>query len=357
MKKTILILMMLMATIVASAQYSEFTYSTECSAKLLHIDQGEGATIFYFTYTAPKDFSYVFINDETKIVMKNTRKSYKIKTSANIPTGHNDKNTTFIEDMGRSINFIMAFDSIPLNQPFDIIENNDKNGVNVFNYRNIVIDTSKKFERYDIESFLEETPVKMNETYYIDGTQYTAITYKGVTLTTNFVKTYDAGNVDQVVLDIVNNTGHAFDFIINNISVTGYRNDKSFAMDVISPERYEQRVYNRQYWDYTGKSYDAERIAKKASTFSWGSGKNKETVEIGPLQFLLEFGMKSKLYDYGEYLDQKRGELVNQYLKNNTIKSGECYGGHFNIKYKKTDYYILKMVIDGETYKIRVRTK
>lgn len=250
--------------------------------------------------------------------------------------------------------------------------------------------------------------------YAVEGTVYTYYINDGLVLTANFAKNKAYGKYYTVYLDIINNTGHSVAFNTTNVGVQGYtiKNEVPtfFALETLSADEYDKKVRTRQAWNSFFNAFGAISAARNAgtttidnttTTSSYGSSHtssgysggsvsaaaavgtggaavgvgasayagtgysdtyyggstttNSSTViHNGAIEYMAQKEANYNIAAYNQDLADDRANLWNNYLKVNTIKTGEKYGGFFNIKYKKATGIIIDIKIDGVIYRFDV---
>lgn len=335
-------------------------------------------------------------------------KSYKLKNCYNVPK-YNEAEPSYIYmgKKGQAHNFILEFEKLPLQTEFDITEEMDS-GAWVFS--GVKIDTLSRMEYINPNDFVGATPAKIYGNYASNGIRYSYYMYNGIILTAYFAKGDDYGKYYQVYLDIINNTDHSIAFNIENVKAQGYtfRNgiEKYFALKTLSAEEYDKKVRNRQAWSvffnalgqinaannagittvnttattnsygssYTNGGYSGGSVYTGAAVGTGGaavgigasaySGRyysntysnstattNSSTViHNGAMQYMAQQQAAQNIASYDNALAYDRANLWANYLKLNTIRPGQSYGGFFNIKYKKADRLEIKIKIDGVAY-------
>lgn len=338
-------------------------------------------------------------------------KKYKMKNCYNVPKYNEAEPACVVLDKsGQSHNFILEFEKLPMNTTFDIIEDANEALAEPWTFSGVMIDTLSRTEAIDPYDFVNATPSKLFGKYATKGTVYNYYMNNGIVLTAHFAKGRNYGKYYQVYLDIINNTDHSIAFTTDNVETEGYVVKKgkttSFALETLSASDYDKKVRKSQAWSrffnalgeslaaeeagkttvnttsrttttgdsytsgeysggsvsagaavgsrsaavgvgasaYAGRSYSDTHSSKTSTTHS------STVIRDGAIQYMARQQAAQNIAAYDNALANDRANLWEHYLKVNTIKSGESYGGFFNIKYKKANGLIIKIKIDGVVY-------
>lgn len=395
----------------ASAQFKvTMANSNDPNIKFVSAINTEESTFLYVTKT-PTQEGETFTCGKLNATVG--YKKYKMKNCYNIPK-YNEAEPAYVvlDKPGQSHNFLIEFEKLPLNTTFDIIE--DVEAGQPWTFSGVKIDTLTRMDFIDPNDFISATPAKLFGHYASKGTVYTYYMNNGIVLTAHFAKGKNYGKYYQVYLDIINNTDHSVAFNITNVEAQGYTLKKEvptyFALETLSADEYDKKVRNRQAWNsffnalgqasaannagtttvststttnsngnsHTSGGYSGGSVSAAATVGTGGAAvgvgvttyggrsysntysnntttTNSSTViHDGAIQYMAQQQASQNIAAYDEALAYDRANLWENYLKVNTIKSGETYGGFFNIKYKKADGLMIRIKIDGVIYSFPV---
>lgn len=390
-----------------SAQFTVTTAnSNDPNIKFVSAINTETSTFIYVTATASGDGATMTCGKLNAVA---GYKKYKMKNCYNIPK-YNEAEPAFVvlDKAGQNHNFMLEFEKLPMNTTFDIIEQVE-NGT-PWTFSGVKIDTLSRMEYIDPNDFIAATPAKTFGNYASKGTVYSYYMNNGIVLTAHFVKNSNYGKYYTVYLDIINKTDHSIAFNTTNVDAQGYTLKKDvptyFALETLSADEYDHKVKTRQAWSSFFNAWGQSSAANNAGTTtvnnttttnSYGSSHtsggysggsvsaaaavgtggaavgvgatayggrtyfdtynnnttttNSSTViHDGAVQYMAQQQAAQNIAAYDDALAYDRANLWENYLKVNTIKSGETYGGFFNIKYKKANGLLIKIKIDGVIY-------
>lgn len=399
-------LFMVMAAHISAQFKVTMANSNDPNIRFVSAINTEESTFLYVTKTSTQE-SETFTCG--KLNATSGYKKFKMKNCYNIPK-YNEAEPAYVvlDKPGQTHNFMIEFEKLPMNTTFDIIE--EVEGGQPWTFSGVKIDTLSRMEFIDPNDFIGATPAKTFGNYASKGTVYTYYLNNGIVLTAHFAKGKNYGKYYQVYLDIINNTDHSIAFNITNVEAQGYTIKKEvptyFALETLSADEYDKKVRNRQAWNSFFNAWGQASAANNAgtttvntstTTSSYGSSHtsggysggsvsaaaavgtggaavgvgasayagrsysdtyssnttttNSSTViHDGAIQYMAQQQAAQNIAAYDEALAYDRANLWENYLKVNTIKSGEAYGGFFNIKYKKADGLVIKIKIDGVVY-------
>lgn len=131
------------------AQYNDIRYLTNSAAKLVQIDCEDDATLLYFTYDNTRPNTYLYVSDAIRLKVGDI--DYYLKGAGNMPVSHDGGDKSVAGRAGKRLNFVLAFDKVPIDKPFDLIEN--ELSTTAFNFHAIKVNTQLRTRRYDIDVF------------------------------------------------------------------------------------------------------------------------------------------------------------------------------------------------------------
>ncbi|MDO5447121.1 MAG: hypothetical protein Q4F34_05025 [Prevotellaceae bacterium] len=338
MKKTFLLLIMTMSILCIRAQYNDILYLTNSKVKLLQIDQEDDATLLYFTFTSDKETSFIYISDNVRL--KADGMDYSLKTAGNIPISHDGKDKSVAGRVGMKVNFILAFEKAPIDKPFDVIEN--ELSTTAFNFHQIKVNTNLRTRRYDMNVFLEDTPLKPRFKCTVDGCDFKVTKSKGLTQAVCF--TNDATNAEEAVIlfDFLNQSGKPVHFRMGDIRLTGIKKNKEVQIATdIAPTNLNA---HRRLWNEYQKELSRPTAESKYVRNRWSLMDVLDKYTVRPNDTL-----------YINYLSKVKPELEQTPLSDKTIADGECYGGYIKFNQKKISKYTLEYTIEGEKYRYNIK--
>lgn len=417
MKTTILrfnlLLLLILMAINASAQYMvTVEESSDPTLKIVMASNTEQSTLFYVTKTAQNDNSLYCCAD---INATAGYKKYKLKNIYNIPR-YNEAEPSghYFSKSGETLNYILEFERLPMNTPLNIKELSDEE-TQPWKVTGVTIDSLAHMDYIAPSDFINATPSKICGQYASKGTIYSYYINNGIVLTAHFSSGKNYGKYYTVFLDIINNSDHSIAFNPANVSAEGITIkkdiEKTFDLQTLTADEYDKKVRSRQAWSSFFNAFGQSMAANNAgvttvntstTTNSYGSSEtfgtysggsvsvgaavgtggaavgvgasaysgnsysktytdnttttNSTTViNDGAIRYMAQQQAAQNIAAYDDALAANRASLWENYLKLNTIKTGERYGGFFNIKYKKADLLIIKIKIDGVDYYFRVR--
>lgn len=351
------------------AQYKTITIqkSEVPSLKIIQIDNRELSTLVHFQYTSEKP-GWISINEDTYIKDKSSFKKYKLLNSINMPFG---KNAHIVDVASQIHNYTLEFEKIPdgLGE-FDIFEKAEKG----FNFYGVKIDWKDKSVNFlDIESFIEETPVKEFGHYFKDGSPVFYYKYKGVYMAVMLSYDNKYGQYLKANVLIKNLSGKSLEFNPNKITAKFQKKEEVSDAEIISFNDYMRKVQNRQAWSnlsvalnetmaasqagysasatstrssgyktsaasasgYVGNTYGS--VYGSSTTYGSTYGTSYSKSYDGSAAYSARQNASNNIANYQNQQYQIKNTLSEGYLKLNTVPNETEYIGYINIKYKKVD--------------------
>ena len=320
------------------AQYNDIRYLTNSAAKLVQIDCEDDATLLYFTYDNTRPNTYLYVSDAIRLKVGGI--DYYLKGAGNMPVSHDGGDKSVTGRAGKRLNFVLAFDKVPIDKPFDLIEN--ELSTTAFNFHAIKVNTQLRTRRYDIDVFLEDTHIKHRNVVNVGGSRYNVWKCRGLTLTMHSMRTGAKGDDIKVMLDIVNNTGRSINFSTDDLNIIAYKKKKEVALTM--PVADNNGVGNsvRRWDDYEALLADEDEPRRKTST------------RISTLDVLSRYAVTDNNAVFSRYLQQLKTDLSDRTLVSRAIDNGECHGGMFTLDAKKSDYITIVFTLDGESYRYKI---
>lgn len=364
-----------------SAQFNvKVANSSDPSFKFVSAIDTEESTLIYVAYTSKTEGGMLTCGQLNAV---SGYKKFKMKNCYNVPKYNEAEPAYVISDKAGQIhNFILEFEKLPMGTSLDIEE--DVSTGTPWKFSGVVIDTLNQVDYVDPSDFINATPAKIYGNYASNGIVYTYYMNNGLVLTAHFAKGKNYGKYYQVYLDIINNTDHSVAFNTANVDAQGYIMKKDeptyFALETLSADEYDKKVRSRQAWNSFFNALAESGAARNAGTTTvststtgsaygsvhtnsgYGGGyvagatvNSSAVVQDGAIRYMAQQQAAQNIAAYDNALAYDRSNLWKNYLKVNTIKSGQTYGGFFNIKYKKADGLTIKIKIDGVVYVFPVK--
>jgi hypothetical protein len=293
--------------------------------------------------------------------------------------------------------FVLEFERIPENTPFDIIE--DATNPNAFNFHGITPNPTDSTNFINIDSFIEGYPVKEFGQFAVNGTTVSYVKFKDIII--NIVPYYldQYGKYFNMNISVQNLSNKSILFNPSNITITGYEfkkkklngqeyyEPKQLDMELLTYDQYDKIVKKKQKWDnfwvalgeglaaynagqsysttsYSGSSYttgSAHASGYIGNTYGYANaygssyttsyGQSTTRSYNGAAAYAAQQQANANYAAYTNNQRQIRQQLGDGYVKLHTIPSEAEYSGYFNIKYTKNCHrLLLTIMIDGERY-------
>jgi hypothetical protein len=385
------------------AQYRNLTFQDTRNPlfKIIQIDFMEYSTLIHFQYTNKEAFNFLCLDENIYIKDRQTFRKYKLINSINLPTC--GKRHLF-DGPNQLLNFTLEFEYFPPSiGSFDILENNEK-GINIYG---VSIDTLIKSKEFlDIQSFIDETPIKEYNYYFKDGNIIQFYNSKGLFISVALYYDKNYGKYYQSNILIQNRTGKDITIYPNSVYAKYYKGKKEknqiditkiielnefdklseFSAHVLSYEEFNKKVKNRQAWSAFAFSF-SQSMAAASAGYSYSS--TQSTINsysnsnfsangyigrtYGNINGNINTSSTSTIYNTTRNYDgaaahaasQKASENISNlknnqyeikktinegYVKINTIMNETQYSGFFNIDYENADNFKLIIPIDKTNY-------
>jgi len=320
--------------------------------KLLQIVEIDTSAFVYATMTNTSDESKSYcISRETGVYVDGMK--YKLRHSVNLPV-YDEAEAVYLRLLaGEKANVIMEFERFPVNDGFDIIENDAKHNESMFNLYGIHSERIDTSSILNTGRFLETYPIVTKGSYKQNGKGYPYYLRNGIYICV------DADNRDDGKIfgpgdlmfnvEIINDSDHGILVDMDNVWVTAYKTKKDgteqeFVIPKYSPESYDQFLSSQDYEEAkraTSSNLDrANYLLKRESN-------NSDSSEWGKLGYSILSSMTAQMIENNvhEYLEAHPKTRPTS-LKSNSIKSGESINGYVACSKKKADYYVLHVKFD-----------
>jgi hypothetical protein len=358
--------------------------------EILQVDNRECSTLVYLAYTTPNTAdwnnvsSWMNFGDKTYIRIDGSNKRYQMISTINMPICSEAENKRMLFDRrNQRHQFILEFEKIPEGKNFDIIED---------------IDDHNASNCIDIDGFISEYPVKEFGSYVVDGTTISYVKFKNIVINIVPFLVDEYGKYYNMNINIQNYSNKSILFNPNYIFTEGYKFKKSqnkgvvtyipelVKLELLSYAEYDKIVKKKQRWNnfwvalgeglaaysagmsystttYSGSAYTSSNARASGylgntygyanaygSSYSTAYGKSTTRTYNGAAAYAAQQRANENYANFVENQRQIRQQLGDGYAKLNTIPAETEYSGYFNIKHKKIDQLVLRIVIDGEIY-------
>lgn len=385
--RTIILVMAMMASVAAMAQYSHLWCSKRpFSTRLVQVDQLDNSTVFYFEMQNDgKPFMNVF---EDIVVRDTLNHVYRLLNSYNMPLSDEDHSHQLVLKPDQEHRFALEFEKVPIDQVLDIVES--ETNPRALNFYEVEADTCEKSDVIDYDAWVKDFPVKEHGFWVEDGAVVQYIAYKGVMVTAHMQQTNEYGKYYTVDLD-VQNYGQK-DVLLDPARITAKsflpKKKKTVDMKVLSAEDYMNKVESSQTWTRiftvaaevlvtAAVAYAEAEIDNDARRHSppppprqngWHPARHSyhpyyptdhyrsryHSRDMGGLATAtVALGSAAITAGMIEEQNAKREMLELSYIKPNTIRQGQEYLGYFHIKHEKTDNLEVTIPMMGEDFTFR----
>lgn len=395
---------LLLLGINVQAQYAGASFTTGPSRmEILQVDNRELSTMVYMAYTTPNTdnwndtSSWMNFGDKTSILIDGSSKPYHMISTINMPINSEAENKYMMFDRrNQRHQFILEFEKIPNGKSFDIIE--DVNNPNAFNFHGVNYTPTDSTSYVDIDEFIAGYPVKEFGQFAVNGNTVSYVKFKDIVINMVpfFINQY--GKYYNMNISVQNYSNKSVLFNPNNMSVEGYKFKKTSKNDnevytsepvnleLLTYVEYDKIVKNKQRWNnfwvalgegmaaynagqsystttYSGSAYTSSNAHASGyvgntygyanaygSSYTTAYGQSTTRSYNGAAAYAAQQRANENYANYANNQRQIREQLGDGYIKMHTIPSETEYSGYFNIKHKKIDRLLLKIIIDGEVY-------
>ncbi|MBQ0024759.1 MAG: hypothetical protein KBT00_03410 [Bacteroidales bacterium] len=360
MKKLLVLAAMCCFATAAMAQYSKISYESDSAFKLLQIDQYDDASVFFFTVKCDEPYRRFSVNDNTKISIDGSYKKYRLMQVANIPFS-SENCAACLDKVGDELYFILQFERIPLDKPFNIIENEGSTSAMAFNLHNITVDTGTSSDLIDMDDFLGCSDYVRTGMYSRDGVKYRYYDINGLSVAVHLGEEFfgltRVGKLDVIV---TNDSGRKVSLSCDNVRVTACRNEKKGYEEIPVWEVATYDSYVQSGNAASMASYSKEVNPAASSIGDYRKYRMKQDnvggqILLGSIESLLRSSSKTQEDEYAAALEANRNRLWNNYLQNLDIDNGETYGGFVAFKDRKYQSYMIYITVGGHEYSFGIR--
>jgi len=278
---------------------------------------------------------------------------YKLLNSVNLPVYDEAEKKYLIVGPGESQNFIMEFEKFPLQDGFDLLENDKKSDDSCVNFYGIHVEKIDTTAIINTDRFLNAYPTTTYGTYSEGGKGYPYYLRDGIFIGVNADNRDDGklfGPGDLMFnVEIINDSDHGVMIDMNNIWITGHKKKKDgsvdeFAIPKYSPESYEQFLASQ---DYEAAKRATSGNLDRAGYLLRRESYNSNNSEWGKLGFSILSSMTEQMIsnNVNEYLKNHPKERLSA-MKTTSLKSGKSINGFVACSKKKADYYVIHVKFD-----------
>jgi len=354
MKRLLLLLLLATASMNISAQW-RITGCDRADSKnieLLQIIDLDSATFIYGTLTNPgDDVFFGTLNRKTCIYVD--EEPYKLINSVNLPVKDEaDSKWVRLDNPGQKVNFVMAFEKFPVQNGFDLIENeNDHNAWNIYG---IQLEEIQPSEVIKTKRFLGTHMVVTQGNFAESGSNHQYFIRDGVSIDcrASTRSGADLFSCDDILftLNIINESDHGirFDFT-DKVWITGTKKkgngtEETRTLTKYTPDSYEEYLRREDYEEakYATSSGLAAVDRKLISESYKYRSDDWEKVGFKMLSSLTEQVMDNNIQEYLQKHPKQRPSA----LKSQSIKSGDSYAGYVAGKTKNVDVIVLHVKMD-----------
>ena len=387
----------------ASAQYAGATFSsgTTSNMEILQVENRDLSTLVYMAYTTPdtEDWNdvpnWMNFQEKTYLTIPGSSKKYPMISTINMPINSEAENKYLMFDrQNQRHQFILEFERIPDGCPFDMIEDiDDSNAFNFFGVNYTPTDTTSYV---NIDDFISDYPVKEFGQFAVNGNTVSYVKYKDIIISITPFYLDQYGKYYNMNISVQNLSGKSILFNPSNILIQGYKFKKNkqngqylpeeVKLELLSYADYDKIVKNKQRWNnfwyalgeglaaygagqsysttaYSGNSYTSGSAYVSGyygntygyanaygSSYTTTYGQSTTRSYNGAAAYEAQQRANENYSNYTNSQRQIRQQLGDGYVKLHTIPSETEYSGYFNIKHKKIDRLIMKIIINGEVY-------
>lgn len=399
-----IIIMVAASGTVCSAQFAGATFDKGPeNMQILQVENRDLSTLVYLAYTTPdvenwdEVSSWMTYSDRTYLQIQGSTKRYQMLSTINMPINSEAENKRMMFDRrNQRHQFILEFEKIPDNTPFNLIE--DENQPEAFNFFGVNYTPTDSSSYVNIDEFIADYPVKELGQYAVNGNVVSYVKFKDVIV--NIVPHYldQYGKYFNMNISVQNLSDKSILFNPYKLTVRGYSYKKKRIdgieqfipqeeeMELLSYEDYDKIVKNKQRWNnfwvalgeglaaynagqststttYSGSAYTTGSahasgyygntygyVNAYGSSYTTAYGQSTTRTYNGYAAYAAQQQANANYAVYAENQRQIRQQIGDGYVRTHTIPSEAEFSGFFNIKFKKIDVLILEVIINGERY-------
>lgn len=340
------------------AQYSKLTYDSPCIAKLVQVDQYDESTVFMFTVSSPEGRERFSVNDNIKIMVDGSYKTYRLLNVANIPLS-SENCVAYLKKKGDALNFIMEFEKVPLDKPFSIVENPDRHSALTFNFDNVTVDTGAAGDKVDLDDFLSYTDYIRSGKYTQDGGEYMFYEVNGLSVATHLRdEMYGLTKVGILNVVVTNDSGRTVNFSDANIRVTAIKNERKGYVEIPlwNVQSYDSFVRSNNAMALDDYAEAVNPVASSIANYRRSRAKDDlgSDILLGSLELIIRSTNREKVDEYAAALEENRRRLWDNYIQSVSMGPGEVYGGFVSFKDASYKHYVITVTIGGREYTFNI---
>lgn len=359
MKRVLFIVTLILFSAASYAQFNKVSYDTPCAAKLVQIDQYDESTVFFFTITAPEERQRFVVNDNIKVVVDGAYKACRLISTGNIPMS-SENCVAYLKEKGNTLNFTLEFEKVPLDKPFSIIENPERNTPLTFNFNNISVDAASTAGKIDIDDFLSFTDYVKSGLFSKDGKNYMYYEVNGLMVATHLGEEYSGFTKMGILsIEVVNESGKPVNFSSANIQITAMKNEKKGYLEIpVWPvSTYDDAVRDSNYLNMQAHEEEVNPIASSIGRYRRNRVKIDDVgsqVVLGTLETIFRSTTREEMDEYAAALEEYRQKKWDNYLQDARLDNGEYYGGFVAFKDSNYKHYIININLGGHVYTFHI---
>lgn len=347
MRKLILFMALLALPFVLGAQYNKISYKTASNARLIQIDQYDDASVFHFVYTSD-GVDTLKANHNVKIYFPDTEEAYKLLDTENLPdiTSGVECQVVF-NNPGQEMNFIMVFEKIPLDRPFNIETGSTAAGPHNFYFTNVSVDPSSCVEQIDKDSFISKNPAMAYAKVVNNGFEFHLHECNGLSVSICCVCIESLGEkVQRFFVDVMNRSGKDVEFKWDNLKFAWYDKDMNYSkIEAQSGRKFAKELKSAGFWT-------------KLATYTSPAGLVVSTISPKvSAPFIASNSAFTIMCSTPEEYTSKEYRAIAEkwYAKDTDIKAGQDYSCYFNMKnVKKMQGCIVSLEINGTDFRFDI---
>ncbi len=387
MNKKLKLIVCAVALLCAVSTHAQFN-TLSCAkrpftARVVQVDQLENSTVFYFEY---QNIDQRYMNVYEDIVVRDAHnRTHRLLNSYNMPLSDEDHSHQLVLKPEQEHRFALEFDRVPLDGALDIVESEGNS--RALNFYELEVDTTLTAPLINYDEWVRDYPVKEQGFYIADGETVQYISYKGLVLTAHMQETNEYGHYYTIDLDVQNYSDKDVLFDPARVKASTFHPKKKKIIDlnVLSAEDYDKRVKRTQNWNMA--LLIAAEVVVTAAVVAAEASSESDHHRHHDRRPPRHYGWTPRHYSYHPYYPtdyyrsrynsrdmgglataaavvgsaaitagvaeeqaQKREQLQADYVKPNSIKTGQEYLGYFHIKHEKTDNLLVSIPMMGETF-------
>ncbi len=318
-------------------------------AQLMCVQPTDSSTLVFVRYTY-EGTDYELRNVSRSMHAEIDGMNYKMTAAYGIPVDNESvREFSLLEAKGQKLNFILEFEKFPVDQPFDLIENESSDAA--WNFRGVRTDTAST-KAVEAQRFLASTPGVVCGKYYEDGISYEYYLRDNV-----FVSAHHSYGDDHftIYLTVDNASDHGILFNTRAIKAVYYKKQgkdiKEIELPYISKNDYVAEVAMQDRYNARSQvsSNTASSVTSSLSLLAIGTPfRSIERAGFNVASSVIADIEDARMQPYLKELQSTRGERTKNYLQSESLEPGQCLSGLFRIERKKrADNFVITIPMDG----------